>query len=608
MELDPVAEGAREGLPPSVSQRIWNRISLDGGEDALERFRDVARRVRRQGGQLELPPGKISNLDLLQRRRELVTDPFQRLAPGKRTLTEDVPVGEAQAGPPDGVEALLARVFPAATARALAASQGIPLADPDHWSQRLGADVRDARLVTSDEAASAARVIGARAFAVGKRIYFGAGHGPETDDGDLLAHELTHVAQQRSAPSLPPGGPALIDAEDRREAAARAHRGDAETSELAIAADRGKDKNKPDKGKDKDSAPDLPPNEPYRWIPGTYSLWIQGAWFRGAGDFRIDGKYWISPSRITTLLSELQAKGMLSWVKSEHLRGAAEQMGVQGSDAKVFACRLDVNVFSLIGLPPGTGALVGFTSDKGLDAVISLPDVDVPKGKTFQLSQAHKEQVLAALEGFTHLKVKPEIRKLFLDTKIENEIGLGASNFLLNRSSCDEWFGAEAYKAFLDNPKEARVDVGFGATGESQSFSDLTPEETKYIQDWLKAHFKEDKQRGQPVVMTRLLYETIEKIDQLDSAQREKVFELLTGDPKHADKKERAPELGQINPDVLERVIHQAEFELEREAAGFDPLKHSGKMRPPVFDMPIPARLDQKSGLVIAGESVDFKA
>jgi hypothetical protein len=51
-----------------------------------------------------------------------------------------------------------------------------------------------------------ARSVSARAFTVGSDLYFASGeYRPGSSDGDhLLAHELTHVVQQRGAPANGP--------------------------------------------------------------------------------------------------------------------------------------------------------------------------------------------------------------------------------------------------------------------------------------------------------------------------------------------------------------------------------------------------------------------
>lgn len=108
--------------------------------------------------------------------------------PGRRPLTAYLARWSTGAPP--------ARV-PGAVRTVLERESGTPLAGGRDWSARLGADVSDARLVTGDAAERAAESIDARAFTVGNRIFFGAGATPSSDS--LLAHELTHVAQQRGA-------------------------------------------------------------------------------------------------------------------------------------------------------------------------------------------------------------------------------------------------------------------------------------------------------------------------------------------------------------------------------------------------------------------------
>jgi hypothetical protein len=64
---------------------------------------------------------------------------------------------------------------------------------------RFNADFSAVRIHNDAHAHALARSVNAKAFTVGQHVVFGAGHySPETDPGKhLLAHELTHVAQQR---------------------------------------------------------------------------------------------------------------------------------------------------------------------------------------------------------------------------------------------------------------------------------------------------------------------------------------------------------------------------------------------------------------------------
>jgi LysM repeat protein len=103
-------------------------------------------------------------------------------------------------------------------------SSGEPLAAPlrNFFEPRFGCDLGGVRIHANSNAASAARSLGAAAFTYGSDIAFAAGrYQPRSDDGQrLLAHELTHVVQQRGGAR--PAGPAAVDPSGpaEREAAA----------------------------------------------------------------------------------------------------------------------------------------------------------------------------------------------------------------------------------------------------------------------------------------------------------------------------------------------------------------------------------------------------
>ena len=65
---------------------------------------------------------------------------------------------------------------------------------------RFGADFSTIRVHTDGAAAQMCKEIGAKAFAVGDRIYYGAGYAPGKNE--LTAHELTHTIQQGGAKRL----------------------------------------------------------------------------------------------------------------------------------------------------------------------------------------------------------------------------------------------------------------------------------------------------------------------------------------------------------------------------------------------------------------------
>jgi Domain of unknown function (DUF4157) len=96
---------------------------------------------------------------------------------------------------------------------------------------RLGHDFSDVRLHTDSRAHESATAVNAHAYTVGSNVVFQRDkYDPSSTEGrTMLAHELTHVIQQRNGPvdGTPTGGGVQIsDPSDRfeREAAANAER------------------------------------------------------------------------------------------------------------------------------------------------------------------------------------------------------------------------------------------------------------------------------------------------------------------------------------------------------------------------------------------------
>jgi Domain of unknown function (DUF4157) len=96
---------------------------------------------------------------------------------------------------------------------------------------RLGQDFGDVRVHHDARAEDSAKAVNAHAYTVGPNIVFQRDrYDPSSETGRVtLAHELTHVIQQRSGPvdgTQAPGGIRLSDPSDRfeREASANAER------------------------------------------------------------------------------------------------------------------------------------------------------------------------------------------------------------------------------------------------------------------------------------------------------------------------------------------------------------------------------------------------
>jgi hypothetical protein len=79
------------------------------------------------------------------------------------------------------------------------ATGGSPLPEEvrSFMEERFGVDFSAIRVHTDSAAAQMCKEVGAKAFAVGNRIYYGAGYAPGKNE--LTAHELTHTIQQGAA-------------------------------------------------------------------------------------------------------------------------------------------------------------------------------------------------------------------------------------------------------------------------------------------------------------------------------------------------------------------------------------------------------------------------
>jgi hypothetical protein len=134
--------------------------------------------------------------------------------PARHRIDEDGPSGRIRAKALPGTVARDAGGLEAAMGRA---GPGKPLAAAERafFEPRFGRDLGAVRLHDDPASAAAAESISAQAFTLGSDIYLGAkAQGPRGTEGRrLLAHELTHVAQQQAmtAPNLVQRRPTFPD-------------------------------------------------------------------------------------------------------------------------------------------------------------------------------------------------------------------------------------------------------------------------------------------------------------------------------------------------------------------------------------------------------------
>jgi len=460
------------------------------------------------------------------------------------------------------------------------------------FESAAGSDLADVRLHTGPTSEALTTDRGARALTIGRDIHFAPG---ELDTGTpqgmhLLAHETAHVIQGEAMAAKPrdvtsPGSPVEVEADQFADAVVAGAQPPPLREGTGAAIARKEESAEPAK-----DSPDLPAGVPYRWIPGTYAVLARRSWLASAPDFQ-EGAAWVVPSRSREILGHLRQQGMFGWAPTDVLARAAERLAIRPGHGEVFTVNLGVSVFDTVGLPPGTHAVVGRYGD-GLEVVTAVPDVAGQMDDEFVLSEAHKRQLLDALERFTGMPIEPGLRARVLTTEVTGTLGAGTSHFALNRAGCDEWFGADAYAAWLERPRQPGL-TSFDASAEAKAYGELTPEEVARVQAWLAANLPADGTT--PLTLTRPVLEAIDRIE--THPEREQILALL---------RDKGP--GAANERQLDRAIHEAEFEAQRRAAGLDAGERVGSESDaaPIYDVPLPARLDQTAGLVVSGEQVTF--
>ncbi len=142
---------------------------------------------------------------LLQKQEDMEEEPVQT-----KSLSPEPPVVQKQEETEEEEEPVMTKGISGRTqqtrddlhtrlSRNRGAGQPLPEADRSFMERRFGSDFSDVSVHTDSSAVQMNRELNAQAFTHGRDIYFGAGrYNPGTSSGKkLLAHELTHVVQQK---------------------------------------------------------------------------------------------------------------------------------------------------------------------------------------------------------------------------------------------------------------------------------------------------------------------------------------------------------------------------------------------------------------------------
>jgi hypothetical protein len=130
-------------------------------------------------------------------------EPVERFASGVGNRAFSALAREGAGILPDG------RAHPdveAAIGRTRGSGSSLDARSREGMASALGDPLADVRVHTDETADALARSVSARAFTTGADLYFARGeYQPSSTDGQrLLAHELSHVVQQRGAPTSGP--------------------------------------------------------------------------------------------------------------------------------------------------------------------------------------------------------------------------------------------------------------------------------------------------------------------------------------------------------------------------------------------------------------------
>ncbi len=155
--------------------------------------------------------GYDADSDLVEHERVPEPEPVSELAEPAPAESVAASVGNRAFGqligrtPGDGIAegGVVHRDVQSAIATSNGSGHTLDTAARHRLAPHVGDPLTDVRVHTDPTADTLARSVSARAFTTGTDVYFAAGeYRPGTTDGDsLLAHELTHVTQQRGAPS-----------------------------------------------------------------------------------------------------------------------------------------------------------------------------------------------------------------------------------------------------------------------------------------------------------------------------------------------------------------------------------------------------------------------
>lgn len=572
----PPADGPRPHDSPELVQRLKRIIDHELVHGDL----DPLKAALAEGGELWPQVARLP-----EKLRQLLSERLAAVRP--RLLTERIDREKAAKRRPAAAEPADVAADATAPAHDGSAAADAPVADVRDPLHALAATASAQlgiapRLEVGEAGRAATEARGARGVAHGDAIAIHPDVDATTAEGrEVVAHEMVHQAQAQ-LPAAQDAGRAAAEEEAATLAHAARDGGPIGTPRFAIAlTNPAADKDAP---KAVPKAPDeLPEGVKYQHVAGTLNFRVRTSWL-DSGEQRY---------RVQELLEVLRDNGMLSWATDAQLAAVAgaTQLNMRGEAAATTFVRFGPNIFTYVGLPPGTRAMVGPDRD-GLTATVQAAGVDLPARSRVPLDETQFQRVVDALEAFCQLvPVAGGADAIGPDARV-GHAGPGVVTFHFGAAELDALFGATAMATWREQHDGGKDSDGAHAMHvASSAIGDLTDLETKYIKDWVAKNLP--AQAGVGGRYDRRVRELIVQIE--NSPHKAQILAALR----------RGDTASGINAISMDHTIKEAVFEAEAATHGIAAPTERSDLRP-VWNVPVPFKIDQRAGLVVEGETVPF--
>ena len=557
------------------------------------------------------------------------------LAPGKRSLTEQL--GKMPAGAPSAPgQITLASTLPIARKKKegagaqrtpeelqaivakAAAGGGAPLPPllARKFARTLGIDLSAVRVHTDSAAAEAAEAVGARAFASGDQLFFGAGqYNPGSPAGDLLiAHELAHVAQHAAGELGGPGriteaGDSVEASADAMAAAMVAGKPGPETKAAKATGGAGAVvARNPGAAAKAEAEPTLPPNVNLQ-IQTDGRVFALTEWLTSDPSFNIVNGETFTPVRNVEILRALKAAGQFSWMEDANIPKYAATVRMQGvidKKKKVTTLRPAATIYAIIGPAPGQDVSI---VDYGNGVLVIMRSTAVVPGgvsakTTVDWPVALRAQVAAAIEAYTGMPILAGPRTELTSAdgyQLTVEPGNNGVLVPFGDKAMEYLYGKQVWTEHLAKQK---ADPGAGtATAGGVKFTSSIPEaDRQYFLDWMKqlgSTTPPTPSKDDPSTITPGVIAMLRDLDKPEKAAlKKKVVELLKANGTGA-----TPQ--QLDVSFLTTVIAAADAANANAELGNKP-DPSAKTYKPLFTEPVLGKLINRAGLNYVDQDAEF--